>query len=258
MDKRIFDYGYITDFTVDYKRGDFFVYMFVDGNGEIYYVGMGGYARITTRSNRNSDFKNHYEHNNSKIVVLAMNCTEADAQNIELFAIWTCQLDGFELTNIKDMLTNKELRDLRFSVKYSQDSELKELMYGKFLEKYKDVQKSIESLEKWLHSGGMMWESDFINIDDTRTKAKECWTIDGVTKKSVEWCNQYNIVLATVKRRMALGCTPKEALTFPHAPASKRGCLQKWWRENGYIPGTDHSSYVTPLNEWPSCYKMDV
>ena len=61
--------------------------------------------------------------------------------------------------------------------------------------------------------------------------------------------------VSKANKRIEIGCTPKEALTFPTAPESRKRYTKEWWLENGYIPGTDTTSYVTPVKEWPDPYR---
>lgn len=68
--------GYVLDFAVDHSDimnevGQFLVYLFIDNNGEIYYVGMGNEQRIMDKKSRNNDFLKHYMKHNSKIVTFS-------------------------------------------------------------------------------------------------------------------------------------------------------------------------------------------
>lgn len=85
--------------------------------------------------------------------------------------------------------------------------------------------------------------------------ANECWTIDGITKSRSQWCKEHKMNVSKANKRIEIGCTPKEALTFPTAPENKKRYIKEWWLENGYIPGTDTTSYVTPVKEWPDPYR---
>ena len=80
--------GYVLDFAVDHSDimnevGQFLVYLFIDNNGEIYYVGMGNEQRIMDKKSRNNDFLKHYMKHNSKIVILSKWSTRKIALKIE-------------------------------------------------------------------------------------------------------------------------------------------------------------------------------
>lgn len=78
------------------------------------------------------------------------------------------------------------------------------------------------------------------------------WTIDEVTKPAKEWCEIYGKCFTSVLGRIrTYGMTPKEALTCPNVPKCMNRKALKYWEGVGVIPGTDTTSYITPLEEYP-------
>lgn len=252
--------GYIVDLAMDYSDsmytcGDKFVYLFVDDRSEIYYVGAGGENRFQSWQGRNDDFKRHYKKFNSKVVLAAKFCTAKIAEDVERLLTWKCQLDGYRLTNSDNMLASKELYEIRnISDDWEKDTAIQSA-YRRLSDNYSDVLSCFDRIEKWLYSGGIVQSSDWVNKKDETVYTMECWTIDGVTKSRSQWCKEYNVSSSTANGRIDIGCTPKEALTFPAAPSKKRKNVLEWWKEKGFVPGTDETSYVTPVEEWSNTYK---
>lgn len=64
------------------------------------------------------------------------------------------------------------------------------------------------------------------------------WTIDGVTKTAVEWCEVYNRrycrVISRINRHKL---TPKQALTYPPVPSNRRYDAKGYWRSLGLEVG---------------------
>lgn len=252
--------GYVLDFAVDhsdvmYEVGQFLVYLFIDNNGDIYYVGMGNEQRIMDKKNRNNEFLEHYTKHNSKIVILSKWSTRKIALEIEKMAIWKCQMDGFRLTNIKEILSSKQLYELRHIPENEENETETQYEYRRLTKEFCEEAKALDRIEQWLYEDGASKTPGFVNIKENVIWAIECWTIDGVTKTRSQWCKENNVSLAAIGKRFELGCTPKEALTFPTAPDNRKRHTKEWWAENGYFPGTDKTSYITPLNEWPKGYK---
>nr|DAO82505.1 MAG TPA: GIY-YIG nuclease superfamily protein [Caudoviricetes sp.] len=252
--------GYVLDFAVDHSDimnevGQFLVYLFIDNNGEIYYVGMGNEQRIMDKKSRNNDFLKHYMKHNSKIVILSKWSTRKIALKIEKMAIWICQMNGFRLTNIKEVLSPKQLYELRHIPENKENETETQYEYRQLTREFSEEVKALDRIEQWLYEDGASKTPGFVNTKENVIWAMECWTIDGVTKTRSQWCKENNVSLAGIGKRLELGCTPKEALTFPTAPDNRKRHTKEWWAENGYFPGTDKTSYITPLNEWPKGYK---
>lgn len=252
--------GYITNLAADYsdsytQTGDCFVYMFVDNNGEIYYVGMGDETRFQYPYGRSKEFDERYKKSKSKVILAAKWCTRAMAAEIERLVIWKCQLSGFRLVNKSEMLSSKELYELRhLSEDLNKETNLQS-KYRWMKEDYPEVLSAFDKIEKWLYNGGASETSNYVNVKQKTTWAMECWTIDGVTKTRSQWCKENKVSASKANYRISLGCTPKEALTFPTAPDTKKRYQKNWWIENGYIPGSDKTSYITPYSEWPEDIK---
>lgn len=74
------------------------------------------------------------------------------------------------------------------------------------------------------------------------------WVIDGKADFPSRWCRFYNISRVTVKNRMMLGLTLKEALTFPKVPQNRvgggRDCTSiAYWESIGLKIGVDNSAF---------------
>lgn len=255
-----FERGYVFNFAADYSNeiysaGEYLVYLFVDSMGEIYYVGMGNSGRIRDKKNRNEAFKEHYAKCNSKIVILSKWSTKYFAADIEKLAIWECQLHGAKLTNEKDTLSQMEIYELRHIPDEWQKRTPMQREYVELKKRYKESVEALDSIEKWLYGGGASSVPEYVNEKVDYVYANECWTIDGITKSRSQWCKEHKMNVSKANKRIEIGCTPKEALTFPTAPENRKRYTKEWWLENGYVPGTDTTSYVTPVKEWPDPYR---
>lgn len=248
--------GYVFNFAVDhsdelYEVGQFLVYLFVDSNGDIYYVGMGNETRIMDKKNRNQNFLKRYQSCDSKIVILSKWSTRKIALEVEKMAIWKCQMDGYNLTNEKDMLSPKGIYELRHLSEDFNDDTALQREYRNLIERHKKELTVLDEIEKWLYNDGASKNPGYVNEKSDAIYTVGCWTIDGVTKTRSQWCREYNINTSKAYKRIEIGCTPKEALTFPTAPREEKRNIVQWWAKNGYFPGTDKTSYVTPYEEWP-------
>jgi len=252
--------GCITNLAADYsdsytQTGAYFVYLYVDSEGEIYYVGMGNQLRFQYKYGRNEDFEKKYKDSNSKVVLAAKWCTRKMATEIERLMIWKCQLSGFRLVNKTEMLSTRELYELRNLPEDLNKETHLQARYRWMKDDYPEALVAFDNIEKWLYDGGAKATEDYVNIKKTVAWAMECWTIDGVTKTRSQWCKENHVSTSKANYRIKNGCTPKEALTFPTAPDTKKLHQKEWWIENGYIPGSDKTSYITPYSEWPEDIK---
>lgn len=253
--------GYIKHLAADYSDtarwcGEHFVYLFVNELGNIYYVGCGDTCRLQGRTGRNNDFREQYFSGNSKVVLLAKWCIREVALQIEKYAIWECQMRGFNLTNKNCMLSEQKMEEIRnMPDDWHEYSEVQS-EYEWALKEWPEAVEAFANIVEWLKTDEFRNNTDFVNIKSTDVPTLACWTIDGVTKSRAEWCKEYGVNQSIVLKRMEKhGCTPKEAFTFPPIPKDMTKRPKEWWAEHGFVAGTDKTSYVTPLEEWPSHYK---
>ena len=92
-------------------------------------------------------------------------------------------------------------------------------------------------------------------VATSRNSVKYLWSINGHIRSGVEWCKIYNRSLAGTLRRMErFGCTPFEALTFPLVPQKESRHTLEWFKQNGFYPGQDKTSFVVPYEDYPYPY----
>lgn len=66
--------------------------------------------------------------------------------------------------------------------------------------------------------------------------AKRFWTIEGVTKSAVEWCQEYKKSYAAVLKRIERhNLTPIQALTFPNVPKCYKNKAKEYWEKQGCL-----------------------
>ena len=163
--------GYVFDFAVDhsdvmYKAGRFLVYLFVDEEGEIYYVGMGDECRIMSKKNRNKKFLEHYTKHNSKIVILSKWSTRKIALEIEKMAILRCQIKGFRLTNIQGLLSFRQLHELRNIPENKEDYTEIQHEYRGLVKEFSDEVKALDRIEQWLYEDGASKTPGYVNVKE--------------------------------------------------------------------------------------------
>lgn len=73
-----------------------------------------------------------------------------------------------------------------------------------------------------------------------RYKPKRKWTINGVTKPAIEWCEEFGKTYSgTLKRIENYNLTPEQALTFPTVPNGQRRDAIGYWRKCGLLKETE-------------------
>lgn len=258
------DCRFATDRSNDrYPCGAYHVYAWVTKSCSIAYIGYGSSMRASTPQGRNDEFQNRFDTNEMKSFVLCSNVNKDDAQRMETLCIWRAMISGWELTNKSKILSPRQIVELRTQRESS--SAYKE--YQAMVEAYPDVVESFDKLNAYCLDSVLSEEStleDDVRFktgarDSIRKYVKYVWTMDGVAKPAADWCKKYNFTVSRANERIErYGCTPKEAVTFPNLPRElyKKKAIDEWWRENGYIPGTDKTSYVTPREEWSDEYAM--
>lgn len=256
------DTRFATDRSNDlYSCGAYHVYAWVTKRCSIIYIGYGDSWRASNPQGRNEEFQKKFETNEIKSFILCSNVNKDDAQQIETLCIWRAMVSGYQLTNKSKTLSPQQIIELRAERESSPAYE----KYQTLVEAYPDVVESFDKLKSYcldlVLSEESVLEADVHfksrTRDSIRKYVKYVWTIDGVTKSASDWCKKYNFTLSRANQRIeCYGCTPKEALTFPNLPRElyKKRTIDEWWRENGYIPGIDETSYVTPREEWGDEY----
>ena len=250
-------------FVVDYSNevyvlGDGCVYAWTTESGEIIYIGCGDPVRATTVSGRNDGFNARYENERIKPFILCVNIDREIAYDIETLCIWKAQVDGWQLENKAKVLSFGEVMALR-EKKSTRIFEAYEELNGL----YPEVANAFDAFSSYckevMTSAEKNVTAEYLRDRTKRDKrsVRHVWTIDGTTKPARDWCKTYGKAMPWVIARIDKhGCTPKEALLFPALPHEyyKKKTVEEYWTENGYFPGSDTTSYVTPKEEWPDDY----
>jgi len=256
-----------TRFSADYSNnlyrcGHYCVYAWVSKNCRVVYIGYGSPDRAATIRGRNDSFRSQSDVEDMKVFILCSNVNEDDARNIETMCIWRAMLAGWSLTNKSKTLTQRQLIELRADRDNSPTNEC----YRQLIDDYPEVAESYDKLNSYCLDMVLREDSELphdVHFKTTcpREKVKHIkymWTINGVTKPAKDWCQKYRVALSRANLLIdRYGCTPIEALTFPRLP--KELCREgkdigEWWEEQGYRPGTDRTSHVTPREEWGDGY----
>lgn len=256
------DTRFATDRSNDlYSCGGYHVYAWVTKRCSIMYIGYGDSWRAANPQGRNEEFQKKFETNEIKSFVLCSNVNKDDAQQMETLCIWRAMVSGYQLTNKSKILSPQQIIELRAE----REGSLAYEKYQTLMDAYPDVVEAFDKLKSYCLDMVLSEESvleDDVHFksrsrDSIRKYVKYVWTIDGVTKPAIDWCKKYNFALSRANQRIeCYGCTPKEAITFPNLPRElyKKKPIDEWWHENGYVPGTDTTSYVTPREEWGEEY----
>lgn len=251
-------------FAVDYSNevyilGDGCVYAWTTERGEVIYIGCGDPIRATTVSGRNDGFTTRYENERIKPFILCINVDKEIAYNIETLCIWKAQVDGWQLENKAKTLSAGEVLALREGRENVRIFDAYEELNGLYPEMVDAFDKFSSYCKDIMISTGENSEPEYL-CDITKRgerSVRHVWTIDGTTKPARDWCKVYGKAMPWVIARIdRYGCTPKEALLFPVLPREyyKKKTIEQYWIENGYFPGSDTTSYVTPRHEWPDNY----
>lgn len=259
------DSRFSTDYCNNqYLCGHYHVYAWVSKKCRITYIGYGSSYRAATLHGRNESFRSESDINEMKVFILCANVNERDAQDIETLCIWRAMLSGWSLTNKSKTLTQHQLLELRADKEKSKVNEY----YQRLIDDYPEVVESYDRLNSYCLDMVLSEDSELphdvrfktTNPQEKLKYVKHMWTIDGEAKPANEWCKHYGVALSRANMLIdRYGCTPKEALTFPRLPKElcrKKKDIGEWWHENGYCPGTDQTSYVTPREEWGDEYAM--
>ena len=254
-------------FAVDYSNipervGCVCVYVYATLRGEIFYIGEGDIGRACTINNRSATFQMRAKENGYRAFLLCLGTRKEIARKIETMCIYRAQIKGCQLFNTVKTLNPTEVECFAEKEKdhgryFSEEVEQKYKQYQDYKTRYLDILNAFDELTKFCTE---VLSPNYSGVPEDKTIARavlHMWTIDGVSKSGAEWCREYNVNLsAVVKRMQVYGCTPKEAMCFPPVENKKmaRRDAVKYWNSIGLSPGTDTSSYVTPLNEWPLEY----
>lgn len=250
------------------KCGDCCVYVWINDAYEIFYIGIGNSIRAERAECHNEQFMEVYNTRKIKSFVMCLNINRENAEFIETFLIMQAQINGWRLTNKRKILSRIEIESIENNL---QDSDIVR-EYDYLADIYADVLIAFNDLE--IYCRNMTNDKNTFREQNstndrwiTRTpqnivnmrRVKHMWTIDGVTKPGKEWCKDYNVNMGMALKRISCnGCTPKEALIFPYRHEKGKGVatqpIVEWWNENGFYPGSDTTSYITPKEEWPSEY----
>ncbi len=256
-------YGTNCKFAVNYsdriwELGEACVYALVSKDYDILYIGCGDAYRPHTIMGRNREIEVRYKSGGIEPYIICLNVDKEVALKIETFCIWKAQFYGWKITNKAKLLSEKDIISLRCCC----DSSEAFRKYLKMAEEHADVAKAFDDLSYYCLQKQKCGEK----FDDERTikkpmgsvrRIKHMWTIDGEIKPAIDWCRMYEKNYGEMIERVAnLGCTPKEALTFPsNADGSKNlKKLKEFWCEQGIVPSVDTTSWVTPHADWPDCY----
>ena len=84
------------------------------------------------------------------------------------------------------------------------------------------------------------WEEERRAVFQNRTKKspreRMMWTAFGETKSAIEWCEQYNINMCDVQRRInRYGLTIEQALSEPPIPREYRNKPKQYWKKKGFM-----------------------
>lgn len=258
------NYDRAVDYSNDVRRlGDCFVYAWISEKQGVFYVGSGSATRVTTTTGRPDAFTKVRTSERCKVVVLCLNASKDVSLEIEKGCIWLAQILGARLTNKSGLLAEVELESLH-------TSEYGDTPQKRFFDDFVADHKSVASLMndvvcgayKFTEENGYQVEFYQTNKDSgwPQISVKYVWTINGETKPAAEWCRAYGVNLSVALSRIKrYRLTPIEAMTFPnigkiHGDRKNNRKALKIWAEMGYVAGTDKTSYVTPLDEWPREY----
>lgn len=227
------------EYEIDYsnnldKVGGYYVYAWVDRQGNIFYIGQGGLRRVLDKSSRNGAFKKRSA--GAMPFILAYHCNKTTANDIESLCIKHTQLLGCDLINIRGTFNYKEIRYFLMKTFSSNkvaenldwDRKYEDYVYLK--ETYPEVATSLDKMISDDLQIGCVPEKESIKNEPTTF-----WTIDGVKKPRRDWCKEYNISVGTVYGRMKHGLTIKQALSFPKVPVERTRDPMVYWKEQGFI-----------------------
>ena len=111
FDKVNVNYQYAVDWTYEANAcGWKCVYAWVDGNGEIFYIGCGWHTRVYETTNRTQKFKDKISTGGCKAYILLFYVGEETASDAETISIQYAQMMGHNLTNTMKMLSQEQLR----------------------------------------------------------------------------------------------------------------------------------------------------
>lgn len=260
------------DFSVDfsddvYSLGDHFVYAWVTKKGQLFYIGCGDLSRCCNFTSRDINFKTTYQVNDCKPYILCANIDKDLAFELETLCIWVTRVKGFRLHNKSKQLCEAEVnyfakRKSNLPVDNSLKYERKYQRYVELIEQYPDVVVALKRLlshclDLCLSETNDPIHGEWTPIAPTLSKnaVSHVWTIDGVVQSASEWCKHYGTPLSVALNRIKkYGMTPKEALIAPPIPKCYKRCASKYYASVNFVPGSDTTSIVTPLEQWPPEY----
>lgn len=225
------------DFCLDYSNrmwelGDGCVYVWVDDDEGIYYIGSGDTSRAGNTINRTDEFKAINNRENSVVYILCVNVDKDISLEMEKLCIYQAQLNHCPLVNTQWTLTQSDMCKINGIV----DGEHE---YFKLKAEYPEIADAFDELYKKVCSDLVNGVRNASPKKD-RYEPRVYWEIDGVEKPAREWCDEYNMNYSTAWNRMRkYGLTPKQALTFPSIP--RHGGYNRrpldYWRELGLLEG---------------------
>ncbi|WP_283619370.1 hypothetical protein [Flavonifractor plautii] len=105
------NYRYAVDWTYEANAcGGKFVYAWVDGNGEIFYIGCGWPTRVYETTNRPQKFKEKVSADGCKAYILLFYVGDEIALETETICIQYAQMMGHNLTNTMKTLSKEQIR----------------------------------------------------------------------------------------------------------------------------------------------------
>ena len=81
-------------------RGDRYIYLWFDGEGELFYIGKGYHERVTNLYQRSDEFKRRASEAGAKHVILAKEIDDCYALDLEKILIWEAAMQGCNLLNL--------------------------------------------------------------------------------------------------------------------------------------------------------------
>ncbi len=231
---------YAIDFSNDLDLvGEFYVYAWVDKEGDIFYIGNGNSQRVAAKAGRSDDFK---ERSDGAIpFIIVYHCNKGMAEEIENLSIKHAQLLGCNLTNVQGMLSDREVRYF-LAKTFTPNSVVEDSRLEARYDDYIDLKYRYSEVIDIL--GEMASEDLSPEVKTLAEKVKKIpkngpttfWTIDGVKKPRRDWCKQYDTTVGAVYGRIQThGLSVKQALSFPKVPRGRNKEAMTFWKEQGVI-----------------------